>query len=81
MKRGQTGVQFFWRTRSGHEMKGPEVWRDTYEQATEDARAAAFQCGYPGHQGGWWNYFVDDCVALMRRWGIGGVGVRPDQGA
>jgi hypothetical protein len=68
-----TAVQMVWRTRSGHEVVGPWVEHEDYETALDMARSAAAQNGWPGHGGGWWNYFVDDFVAWCARHNVGNI--------
>lgn len=60
-------VRMTWRTRDGAEMSGPWVDGDDHQTALNGARQAARMVGWPGHSGGWWNYFVDDCVNWMHR--------------
>jgi hypothetical protein len=57
-------ITWFWRDRKGrkHEI--------TSRGATfADARVAAIKSGYPGHRGGWWNWFVDDSHTFLSRFG------------
>lgn len=53
-------VRMVWKTRDGEQMFGPWCEHHDYETAKSMARQAATLEGWPGHAGGWWNYFVND---------------------
>ena len=57
---------FFWQPRSGGRHSIGEIRASSFEAA----RSFAMERGYPGHKGGWWNYFVDDTHALLVRLGL-----------
>ena len=56
-------IEFLWRDRNGCQNSIKIDW----PESIEDARKVAKLLGYPGHKGGWWNYFVEDSSHWMRR--------------
>ncbi len=57
---------FFWKGRDGSKNYIGGILADSLDVARDVAKGH----GYPGHQGGWWNYFVDDSRALIERLGL-----------
>lgn len=53
-------VSFWWRPREGGRQELTFEIPDSTEASLSSARELAMRCGYPGHNGGWWNYLVDD---------------------
>ena len=51
---------FWWRPRGGGRRELTFTVPDFSNDSYTFARERAVQCGYPGHNGGWWNYLVDD---------------------
>lgn len=58
---------FFWKDRDGGENSVNGIVADSLEAARVVAKK---NYGYPGHRGGWWNYFVDDTRTLIERLGL-----------
>ena len=54
---------FYWKDRDGNAQQIEEVTvpGDTFTTV----RARAIKRGYPGHQGGRWNWFVDDAHRFL----------------
>lgn len=61
---------FRWRERDGsrHALSVPIDGEPNDERLTK-AGLEAIEMGYPGHSGGWWNYFVDDLHGWLARRG------------
>jgi hypothetical protein len=68
-KRGIPSIGWIWIDRSG--VRHVEQYHVPVldEEAREATRQLAKAEGYPGHAGGWWNYFVDDARAWLERRG------------
>jgi hypothetical protein len=63
-------VTYFWRTREGgHCQVSVNVEQDFTPEQLAEARAWAIEQGYPGHEGGWWNYLVTDFHEWLARRG------------
>lgn len=64
------GITWRWKDRAGvqHQITQPCVGGEPWEPGVyKQTRLLAIKAGYPGHQGGWYNYFVDDFHAWLRR--------------
>lgn len=59
-------VSWTWTDRSGQAFT---AWvhdlPDLRPETVQTARNLATQMGYPGHKGGWWNYFVEDVRGVL----------------
>jgi hypothetical protein len=63
-------ITWRWKNRAGqpHETTQECVDGRPWEPGVyEQTRLRAIKAGYPGHQGGWYGYFVDDLHAWLRR--------------
>ncbi len=56
---------FMWRDRNGSRCRVNGITADSLEDARESAKA---RYGYPGHRGGWWNWWCDDVEAVVGKW-------------
>ena len=61
-------VTFFWKARDGSQHSIGMTYYGDMEQSREDAKLF----GYPGHKGGWWNYFTSDLSNFLRNIIAGG---------
>lgn len=67
--RGNT-VTFWWVNRSsGSRTEVTFNVPDFSAASIADVRAKAMEIGYPGHNGGWWNYLVDDAHGWLAKRG------------
>lgn len=55
---------WFWTDRTGVKCS---VDVETEHEDYDAARFVAIQLGYPGHAGGWWNWFVEDSHKFLTR--------------
>jgi hypothetical protein len=57
----QNKVSWIWRNRNGsicsHTCELNEI---SLEETISESRRRAMLVGYPGHAGGWWNWFIQD---------------------